>query len=221
MRRPLIATAAVAGVLALAGCAATLMPTAASTTTLATASAIDHWTAVARARYTAEIRGAGAYTLLHRVARDPVLRAAMRSGNAASVNAYVNRQFPAVWYHWHVSRLRIWQGARMITDTGVPFCVDGPKMTVKGPGGRTLGTLQVSIQDEIGVVRLMKHISPVDVAIRGTRAGHFRSLVRGAAQAKLPARGRVTIRGRHYQVRSFHQTALGGEPVTVWILGKA
>jgi hypothetical protein len=36
----------------------------------------------------------------------------------------------------------------------------------------------------------------------------------------LPARGPVTIAGRRYLVRSFHETALAGEPVTVWILRK-
>jgi hypothetical protein len=31
----------------------------------------------------------------------------------------------------------------------------------------------------------------------------------------------VTIAGRRYLVRSFHETAWNGEPVTVWILTKA
>jgi hypothetical protein len=221
MLRPLAAVAAgIATGVVIAGCAATALPagSVSSPSVPATKSTIDHWTAVARGHYDAEVRGGTAYAQLHRVARDPALGKALRAGDPAAVRAYVKQQYNAVWYHRHVSHLRIWQGSRMIADEGVPFCVDGPKMTLRGAGGRAIATLQVSIQDEIGVVRLMTHTSPVDVVVRGTGPAHVRSSIPAAAKAKLPSRGQATIAGRRYLVRSFHETALGGEPVTVWIL---
>jgi hypothetical protein len=157
---------------------------------------------------------------LHRVGNDPGLLRTLESGNLAATRAYVARRYPSVWYHWHVSRMRILEDARVTVDAGVPFVVAPAQMALRGSGGRALGTLQVSIQDEIGFVRLMHRNYPVDVVVRGTGAAHVRTSLPAAAHAWLPARGRATIGGRRYLVRSFQQIALGGEPVTVWILTK-
>jgi hypothetical protein len=195
------------------------LPTAAPASAATTS--IDRLTATARRRYATEVHGGVAIGTLHRVGRDPGLQRALASGSHATVRAYVNGVFPAVWYHWHVSRVRIVQGSKVVVDAGVPFVVAPSQMTLRTAGGRTLGRLQVSIQDEIGFVRYMHRNYPVDVVVRGQGTAHVRSSLPAAAQAKLPSRGPVTIAGRRYLVRSFHETALAGEPVTVWILTKA
>jgi hypothetical protein len=128
--------------------------------------------------------------------------------------------FPAVWYHWHVSRMRILQGGRVVVETGVPFTVAPSQMTLRSAGGRTLGTLQVSIQDEIGFVRFMHRNYAVDVVVRGNIAGHVETSLPAAANARLPATGSVTIAGQRYRVHSFQQTAWDNEPVTVSVLEK-
>ena len=193
-----------------------------STTTRSTrsAAAIDNLTQVARRRYAVEVHGGVAIGTLHRVGRDPTLLRTLQSGNLSATRAYVQRQFPAVWYHWHVSRLRILKGSRVVIDTGVPFVVAPSQMTLRGPGGRVLGTLETSIQDEIGFVRYMHRNYPVDVVVRGQGAAHVKSSLPAAANAQLPSSGSVTLAGRRYAVRSFKETALAGEPVTVWILTK-
>jgi hypothetical protein len=94
------------------------------------------------------------------------------------------------------------------------------QMTLRGTGGHALGTLQVSIQDEIGFVRFMHRNYPVDIVVRGQGPAHVRSSLPAAAQANLPSRGPVTISGRRYVVRSLHEVALAGEPVTAWVLVK-
>jgi hypothetical protein len=182
--------------------------------------AIDRLTTVARRRYSTEVHGGVVFGTLHRVARDPQLRAALQSGDLPGARAYVQRQFSAVWYHWHVSRLRVVKGSRVLIDAGVPFVVAPAQMTLRGSGGQSLATLQVSIQDVIGYVRYMHRNYPVDVVVRGQGAAHVRSSLPAATHAQLPARGPVTVGGRRYLVRSFHATALGNEPVTVWILAK-
>ncbi|HMJ32354.1 MAG TPA: hypothetical protein VK501_00445 [Baekduia sp.] len=210
------------------GCAASAAtppaPTAATPTVAAPAKAvatsIDRLTATARRRYADEAHGGVAVGTPHRVGRDPGLRRALASGNVGAVRAYVRQEFGPVWYHWHVSRVRIVQGSRLLADAGVPFVVAPTQMTLRTPGGRTLGRLQVSIQDEIGFVRYMHRNYPVDVVVRGRSAAHVRASLPAAAHAKLPSRGTVTITGRRYVVGSFHETALAGEPVTVWILTK-
>ena len=184
------------------------------------ATGIDSLTATAKQRWNTETHGGVAFGTLHRVGRDPGLRQALASGNTATVRAYVNRVFASTWYHWHVSRVRIVKGSKILVDAGVPFVVAPAQMTLKSSTGRTLGRLQISIQDVIGFVRYMHRNYPVDVVVRGQGAAHVRSSLPAATNATLPSSGSVTISGRRYQVRSFHEAALGAEPVTVWILAK-
>jgi hypothetical protein len=194
---------------------------AAAVTAPRTAASIDHLTAVARRRYATEVHGGVAIGTTHRVARDPALLRTLQSGNATATQAYVRRQFAAVWYHWHVSRMRIRKGSAVVVETGVPFVVAPSQVTLRSSSGRTLGTLEVSVQDVIGFVRFMHRNYPVDVVVRGTRAADVRSSLPAATHAGLPSRGPVTIAGRRYLARSFHETAWNGEPLTVWILTKA
>jgi hypothetical protein len=190
-------------------------------TTARQAAAIDQLSAVARRQYAAEVHGGVAIGTARRVARDPALLRTLQSGNVAATQAYVRRQFPAVWYHWHVSRMRIREGSSVVVETGVPFVVAPSQVTLRSSSGRTLGTLEVSVQDEIGFVRFMHRNYPVDVVVRGTGAADVRSSLPAATHANLPSSGPVTIAGRRYLSRSFHETAWNGEPVTVWILTKA
>jgi hypothetical protein len=189
-------------------------------TAKAPVTAIDRLTAVAKRRYGLEAHGGVAFGTMHRVARDAGLLRVLEAGNANATRTYVRQQFNSVWYHWHVSRLRILQGSKVVVDTGVPFVVAPTHMTLRGPGGKSLGTLETSIQDEVGFVRYMHRNYPVDVVVRGQGTGHVRSSLAAATNANLPSTGSVTLAGARYQVRSFHETALAAEPVTVWILTK-
>jgi hypothetical protein len=117
--------------------------------------------------------------------------------------------------------MRIRKGSSVVVETGVPFVVAPSKVTLRASNGRSLGTLEVSIQDEIGFVRYMHRNYPVDVVVRGQGPGHVKTSLPAAANATLPSQGPATIAGRRYLVRSFRETAWNGEPVTIWILAKA
>jgi len=191
----------------------------ATTTPTRPVTRIDRLARAARQRYSIEVHGGVAFGTLHRIGRDPTLLRTLRSGDRQATRAYVQRQFAAVWYHLHASRVRILTGSRVIADAGVPFVVAPAHMTLRS-AGHPLGTLEVSIQDEIGYVRYMHRNYHVDVVVRGRGAAHVRTSLPAAAHVTLPSRGPVTIGGQRYLVRSFHETALGGEPVTVSILVK-
>ena len=108
-----------------------------------------------------------------------------------------------------------------MTEIGVPFVLPASQMVLRA-GGHAVGTLQVSMQDEIGFVRLMHRIFPsVQVVVRGAGLAHLRTSMHAAAFVKLPASGRVSLGRHHYRVRSFHEVAWNGEPVTIWILMRA
>ena len=114
--------------------------------------------------------------------------------------------------------MRITAGSRVLVEVGVPFALAGQQQTLRDAKGHALATLYISVQDEIGIVKAMHRHYPVDVVIRGRAAGHDVTLLPAARTAPLPAGGPVVIHGRRYLVRSFHRTAFGGEPVTVWLL---
>jgi hypothetical protein len=170
------------------------------------------------ARYTSESSGSAAHAALSRVAHDPGLLAAVRSGIKARIRAYVNSRFRPVWYHWHVSRMRITRGNATVIETGVPFVANGPTTTLRDAHGHAIAQLQVSIQDVIGYVRLNERLDRVETVVRGRGSADVRTSLPAALKVKLPSSGTETIAGHRYEVGSFHETGWRGEPLQIWIL---
>jgi hypothetical protein len=215
VRRSLVASALVVAVAGCGSAPATAADPAAfpvADPTAFPATAIEHLTAAAQRQYARESTGPVARAQLRAIVGDRGLRAALASRNPGALRSYATSRFNAIWYHQHVSRLRIVRGGEVLLDLGVPFVVSGPQTTVSG------ATVQISIQDEIGFVRLVHRHYPMDVVVRGVGAAHVRTSLPAALALRLPARGNVVIAGHRYVVRSFGRTALGNEPVQIWIL---
>jgi hypothetical protein len=170
------------------------------------------------ARYTSEASGSAARAALSRLAHDPGLLAAVRSGSNARIRSYVDSRFRPVWYHWHVSRMRITRANTTVIETGVPFVVGGPTTTLRDAHGHAIAQLQISIQDVIGYVRLNTRHGRVDTVVRGRGPADVRTSLPAALKMKLPASGTVTIAGHRYDIASFHETGWRGEPLQIWIL---
>lgn len=221
LRRGGVSTAVVAA-LALTGCGTLATVQAGSGAAHVSPTApIDRLAAIAQARYAAESGGGGARERAREIADDTTVRAALKAGDIPRLRRYVRVRFRSVWYHQHVSRLRVLRRSRVEVDVGVPFVVAPVSRVMRDSGGRPLGTIQVSIQDEIGFVRYMTRHYPVDVVVRGQGPRHARTSLPAALRVTLPDKGVVSVAGRPYQVRSFPETALGGEPVKVSILQRA
>jgi hypothetical protein len=186
--------------------------------TTAQAAAAPSLIAPYEARYTSEASGSAAHATLSRVAHDPGLLAAVRSGSNARIRAYVTSRFRLVWYHWHVSRLRITRGNATVIETGVPFVVNGPTTTLRDAHGHAIAQLQVSIQDVIGFVRLNTRHGDVNTVVQGRGSADVRTSLPAALKVTLPSSGTVTIAGRRYDVGSFDETGWRGEPLQIWIL---
>ena len=194
-------------------------PTAASPqTTTATAVVASSLIAPYEARYASESSGPVAHSTLSRLAHDPGLLAAVRSGSNVRIRRYVHSKFRSVWYHWHVSRMRITRGTTTVIETGVPFVVDGPSTALRDTQGRAIARLQISLQDVIGFVRLNKRLDHVDTVSRGRGSADVRTSLPAALTEKLPRRGEVTIAGHRYEVGSFNETGWRGEPLHIWVL---
>jgi hypothetical protein len=179
-------------------------------------SAIDRLTAVARRRYLEEVTGAAVHKQLRRVAGDPVLLRALRTGDLAGLRAEVRLQDATP--HAHISLLRVVRGSRVLADAGIVFPVAPAHKALRDGHGRLLGTLQLSIQDVIGYVKYMRRNVHVDVVVRGRGAAHVRTSLPAAARVRLPSSGTVIVGGHRYRVRSFTEPGLAGETLRIWIL---
>ena len=211
---------------AIAGCG---MATASSTTTgtvtkqarkpSAAAKKIDANLVRAKEVYANQVSGPHSIQTLHRLGSDATLLSLLSQGNLSAARSYIKTEYWKVWYHWHVSRMKITRGSRVISEQGVVFAMPASHMTLRGTGGRNLGTLYVSMQDEIGMVRLFHRMHPqVQVVIRSKKTHQLRTSMYSAAFAKLPTSGSLKIHGLRYLVRSFPNKNWNGEPITVWIL---
>jgi hypothetical protein len=224
--RSTAASAATAAALPLAcGCGATgagAVPPppvhADAKTTLVRAAAPDPMLATAMRRYRQEATGRRVYRLLARVARDQGLFVAMQSQSTARVRAYVARKYPLVWRHWHVTRLLITRGGRVLADAGSPFDVAGLARTLQYTSADEHDILRISVQDVLGYVRFMHRNYGVQIVVRGRGPGRVRTSLPAAAHRHLSDRGRVTIEGRRYRVASFREVGWRGEPLKIWIL---
>ena len=216
-RRSLLIPGGAAGVLVavlvLTGCGTDAAPAQATS-----APAASSLVAPYEARYTNEASGAVAHATLSRLAHDRGLLAAVRSRSNTRIRRYVKSKFRSVWYHLHVSRMRITRGSATVIETGVPFVVNGPTTTLRDTHGHAIARLQISIQDVIGFVRLNKRLDHVDTVARGRGSADVRTSLPAALKVKLPSRGEVTVAGHRYQVGSFHETGWRGEPLRIWIL---
>ena len=208
MPRVPLTVLAVAAV-ALPGCAAVQAADQDPPATAAAGVRADTLVGVARRIYRQEADGAVGHAAVRRIARDPALRAAMRSGSPAALRAAALRQLfnPGK----HVVRLSVMRGGRTLTDVGGRFVVSPAQLTAQRRRHRGL---------DAGRHRLREARPPPDGSGRGRqgRPGARRELTSRRADTALPAAGSATVAGRSYVVRSFREVGFSGEALQVWVL---
>jgi len=160
-------------------------------------SGLDAYVNVAKRIYASERDGPPVRASLRRIERDP---AAVR-GNRAELLKQLFKP------GYHVVRLQVRRGGRVVSDVGGRFVVAGP--TRRG--------MTISIQDVIGYVKLVHRLTGLEVVVRGD-PGHVAGTSSVLEDAALPASGTVTLGGTAYAVDSFSEPGFGGERLTVWLL---
>jgi hypothetical protein len=187
---------------------------------------IDGFVNVAKATYHEETMGAKLFQQLARIARDGVLLNALSRNDLADARAEAHAQLKSPLNHFaHVTRISVIRGSRVLVNSTVNsdgVFVVAPGSRVLRQHGRSLGTLLVSLQDVTGFVKLVHRRTGADILVRGA-SGRVRTSLGAAAGVRLPLSGHITIAGRGYFVRSFHEVGWGNkphgsEPLTVWIL---
>jgi hypothetical protein len=171
-------------------------------------------------RFRIESRGSAIHADLRYIAHDHVLLNALSSGNLAAARAEVGRlQHSQIVKH--VTRIRLLRGSRVLVD-GWPssFDVAGSERELRDRRGRSLGRVQITIQDIIGFIKLEHRLDRTEVVVRSA-SGRVRTLLPAAQRLLLAPAGCARVGARRYMVRSFKQTGFLGEPLTIWLLTPA
>jgi hypothetical protein len=216
----LILAALVALALGAAGCGATAG--AAHPAAAAAAPALDvgqvradAFATVASRLYQEEAAGPAGRRNAARIARDQQFLAALRSGQHAAIRAAALRElFLPVK---HVVRIRVVRGGRTIVDVGGAFVARAESTELRAPDGTDLGRLEISMQDVLGLTKLVSRFTAAQIVVHG-RPGHVIASRPGLTSARLPTTGRVTIAGRTYAVRTLSRTGFAGEPLRISVL---
>jgi hypothetical protein len=207
----------VAGVLGLASSAVEAAPSQVTSARCPSGGAATHIHAVMRAaryRYRKESVGLAVHVAFRRVERDGALVRALRAGDLRTARARADQLLIG-----HLVRIRIRSGARVLVDANpTSFAVGGPIHSLRARG-RTLGQMEISIQDVIGFLRLVHLYDGGDAVVRGSR-GQVRTSLAGVPR-RLPSSGCVSVGGRRYAVDAFTERGFATEGLTVWVLAPA
>jgi hypothetical protein len=163
---------------------------------------------VARRIYTDELRGTETMLDTSRIRTYTPLLSALEHGETAAVRAAVH----ALVYKpaWHIVRLRVTRGPRVLADVGGPHVIAPVTGTLRSHG-RTLGHYVTSVQDDLGYVKLVTRFigAPVDLYQHG-------SFVMGTlSPAPSAPRDGATVKtgGRSYLVANIATTAFPAGPL--------
>ena len=155
-------------------------------------SAVDG--AAARHMYASELHGGEARADIGRVTGSQGLLSAMAGSNPAAVQAAVHGLVYAP--HWHIVRLRVLKAGKVLADVGGPYIIAPVTGTLRWHG-RTVGSYVMSVQDDVGFVKLVSRFigAPIDIY----RNGSFLMGTLKPAPRAVSTGATVTIAGSAYR----------------------
>jgi hypothetical protein len=197
---------------AVAGLDRALAGPACAAATTSTLAAVDG--RVAERIYTSELVGPETIADRRQVEGYAPLLSALAEGNRARITEAVHA---LVYSHTHIVRLRVIQGKSVLADIGGPYIV-APVGGSLFDHGRLVGSYLLSVQDDLGVVGLVKRLIGVPLTLR---IGHLRVPLKGTVNSgsvAIPDRGPVTIHGHTLEAFSFDAKAFPAGVVRISLL---
>ncbi len=126
------------------------------------------------------------------------LLSALAAGDRAAVGAAVSS---LVFSHTHIVRLRVSVGGVVLADIGGPYIIAPVSGTLR-LGGRVLGHYILSVQDDLGYVKLVSRFIGAPIVLReGSRSIPVEGTL-APGPATIPDHGPVSYRGVSYQAFS-------------------
>jgi hypothetical protein len=183
---------------------------------------------VAKQIYEGEVSSSETVKDRHQVeSYEPLLRA-VASGEKAAVRAAVTS---LVYSHTHIVRLRVSRGTKLLADVGGPYVL-APLSGALSLHGRTVGHYILSVQDDVGYVKIETHYIGAPLLLRTGLGVPARDAPTKDAPAKdvpvagllapgparIPEHGPVTYRHVIYQAYSFNASAFPSEPLRISVL---
>jgi hypothetical protein len=165
--------------------------------------------AVAKLIYTGEI-GQRARVQVRRVQHDRALLSAVANRDPAAARTAIEALL-----NQHIVRLRVNASGRLLSDVGGPFVL-APLEAPLRLGGRTIGSLVLSIQDDEGYLRLARRLAGLDVLMYMGPRLVKNSL--GPAPGTPPADGSYSYRGHAFRVFTLHVRAFPAGPLRIQVL---
>jgi hypothetical protein len=168
---------------------------------------------VARRIYQGELAGSETRSDQRQVESYRPLLNAVASGNRVAISSAVTS---LVYAHTHIVRLRVTRGSRVLADVGGPYIIAPVRGTLR-LHGRAIGRYVLSVQDDLGYVKLVTRFLGVPLVMRaGSQPVPVEGLVPGPS--RIPDHGPVSYRGRSYEAFSFAARSFPGGPLRVSLL---
>lgn len=169
---------------------------------------------VATRIYAGELSGSETQKDKSQVEHFTPLLAAMASGKRVAVKAAVNS---LVFSHTHVVRLRVTRGGTVLADIGGPYILAPVSGTLRFHG-RTVGSYLLSVQDDLGYVKLVRRFIGAPLVLRtGSRTVPVEGVL-APGPASIPDLGPVSYRHTAYEAFSFGASAFPSGPLRISLL---
>jgi diguanylate cyclase (GGDEF)-like protein len=148
-----------------------------------------------------------------RIASDPAMSAALRSGDAAAARARAGELLRTQ----RLRRLAVVSGGRTLVDVGSSDATASAARTLVRNGGGQVGQLRVSTITGTEYTRLVRRVTRLDAAVQ--RDGRtIASTLPGVGNDRLPRVGNMHIDNTDFRVASFTARGFGAEQVRVAVL---
>jgi len=160
---------------------------------------------VGRRLLRAERRSRDVTRALRHVALDPAFRRATAASDRRAIRTAIVDDFFRD-HAYHIVRVRVTRGARLVYDLGGPYVLQPATGTVRSPDGRTAARFALAVQDDTGYIKLMHRFTGADVQLVSP-LGKVPGSTLEPGPAAIPDHGPVVYRGRRYLADSFGGTA--------------
>ncbi|MCW3068396.1 MAG: hypothetical protein JWL67_1021, partial [Solirubrobacterales bacterium] len=158
---------------------------------------------------------AGKRTLpqVRRVQSDQALLSAVARRDPAATKAAIETLL-----NQHIVRLRVSAGGRVLADVGGPYVL-APVRADLTLGGRKIGSLILSIQDDEGYLRLTRRLIGLNVLMyMGSTNPQLVKNSLGPEPGTVPESGSYSYRGRRFRVFTIHANAFPSGPLRISVL---
>lgn len=161
---------------------------------------------VARRIYEGEVHSQEVRTDIAHVTGSQELLGALASANAQAVHKAVYSIVYAP--HWHIVRLRVTQNRRVLADVGGPYII-APVSGALTVNGRHVGIYTMSVQDDVGYLKLVSRFTGVPIDLYGTPRPPGAFLMGTLEPAPSTVSDGTTVKtgGRAYFTRVLHLDA--------------